>query len=191
MIAGAVVVVIGGAVVWEMTTSDRTGLTVPQSQSAPQQPTGNQSQQLSPNMEALPEIEEMEQRLAANPNDHQLILTLANVLHDNRFLDKAIVYYKRYLEHHPDDADALVDVGICYNDLNQLDEAKQWMQKALVRTPNHLLAHFNLGIVSLRAGNVEEANEWFRKTVNLAPNSTIAQRARELLTPHSNLQNTQ
>lgn len=139
------------------------------------------------NLQALSQIEEMEKRVAANPNDASQILQLAHLLHDNRFFDKAIASYKQYLDLNPKDADARVDMGICYHEIGNQEEAKRQMERALKDNPKHLLAYFNLGIVNLSAGNIEEANEWFRKTVALAPNSEVAQQAQRILTQHSNL----
>lgn len=141
----------------------------------------------SANMAVLPQIEDMEKRVAANPNDIKLLLSLANFLHDNRFYDKAIQNYKRYLEKNPKDADARVDLGICYSDLNNFDEARKHMQDALRFEPKHVMAHFNLGIVNLRAGDVEKSNEWFKKTAELDPNSPVGQRAKQFLREHEDL----
>ncbi len=150
------------------------------------------------NMQALQQIEEMEKRLVASPNDNTLLLQFANLLHDNRFYDKAIQRYTEYLRKNPTDVDARVDLGICYYETDRTGEAKQQMLKALEYDPRHLLGVFNLGIVNLRiaqaemtAGNterankaVQEANDWFRKTVALDPNGSAGQRAQRLLTEH-------
>ncbi|HWP81638.1 MAG TPA: tetratricopeptide repeat protein [Bacteroidota bacterium] len=137
------------------------------------------------NMQALPQIEELERKVAAHPNDFSLVLQLANLLHDNRFYEKAITNYRRYLEKNPNDADARVDLGICLNDTGKREEAKREMQEAIRKNPKHQLAHFNLGIVFLQEGDVKQANEWFRKAIDLAPNTEAAQRARTLLAQHA------
>lgn len=171
-------------------------LTKPKVENIPH--THNNEEQTGANMQALQQIEEMERRLAANPNDQQLLLQLANLLHDSRFYDKAIQRYSEYLKKNPNDADARVDLGICYYETDRTDEAKQEMLKALEKNPKHVLGHFNLGIVHLRiaqremaAGNtekgnkaVEEANNWFRKTAALDPNGDVGQRAQRLLAQH-------
>lgn len=151
---------------------------------------GNQEQPAqapSANMQMLPQIEELEKKVLANPNDTQSTLELANLLHDNRFYDKAITYYKKYLEKNPEDPNARVDLGICYFDLGKLDEAEQQMKRALKDDPKHVLAHFNLGIVNLRAGKMKEANEWFKKTIALAPDGPVGQQAKQYLEQHSTL----
>lgn len=139
------------------------------------------------NMQVLPQIEELEKRVAANPDDASLLLQLSHLFHDNRFYDKAIVSYGKYLELNPKNADARVDLGICYHDTGNFEEARRQMERALKDNPKHLLGHFNLGIVNLSAGNIEAANEWFRKTIALAPNSEVAQQAQHIMDQHSNL----
>jgi tetratricopeptide (TPR) repeat protein len=165
----------------------------------PQQaPTEEQPASTAPKMEALPQIEELEKRLKANPNDDTQLLQLANVLHDNHFYDRAVQRYKEYLRKHPNEVDARVDLGICYYESDRTSEAKQEMMKALQSNPSHVLGNFNLGIVNLRiaqaemtSGNsekaneaIKEANEWFRKTMALDPNGSAGQRAQRLLSEH-------
>jgi Tfp pilus assembly protein PilF len=188
IVAVVVVLIVGVALAFELLTGTKNRPVPPQAQNPSQMDQGG-AQRQGANMAALPQIEQMEAQLKANPSDHELMLRIANVLQDNRFFDKAIAYYRQYLEHHPGSADALVDLGICYHDTGQLEEAKKTMTKALDIDPKHVNAHFNLGIVALNKGDVEEANTWFRKTIALSPSSAVGQRAQQLLTPHANLQN--
>jgi len=160
-----------------------------------QQPTGA-------NMAALPQIEDMERQLKANPADMGMTLQLANFLSDNRFYDKAITYYEAYLQKKPQDANARVDMGICYKEVGKYDDATREMKKALEYDPKHLFATFNLGIVALDEGKmymdqgqmdranqlIQESNDWFKKAVALSPTSEVGKRAQQLLSQHSNTQ---
>lgn len=175
IIAGLVLFLVGGVVVLELFTGKKDLPKVEE----------HQHDMPAANMEALPQIEELEKKVAANPNDTSVLLQLANSLHDNRFYDKAIAYYTRYLEMKPKDADARVDLGICYNDSGNKDEGVRQLKVAIKDNPKHVLAHFNLGIVHLQAQELREANEWFKKTISLAPTSEAAGRARRLLEQHS------
>jgi cytochrome c-type biogenesis protein CcmH/NrfG len=151
----------------------------------PAQPTSATPQPPAANMELVKHIDELEQRVAANPTDMQSLLTLANVCQDGRFFDKAIVQYRKYLGKNPRDANARVDMGICFFESSNLDEARKEMEMALKYEPKHVAAHFNLGIVNLRAGKVPDANEWFKKTIALAPSSEMGQQAKKILEQHS------
>ena len=132
------------------------------------------------------QISELEKQLASSPDDMQLVLKLANVSHDGRFFEKAIMYYKKYLDKNLKDANARVDLGICYFEKGDNGEAEQQMLTALKYDPKHLQAHFNLGIVCLKQRKMQEASDWFKKTIDLAPpNSDIAQQAKQFLEQHS------
>lgn len=139
-------------------------------------------QEESKNAQTVVEIQELEKKVNANPGDMMQTLQLANLLQDHSFYEKAIRYYKIYLEENPTDADARVDMGICYKELNNLTDAEMEMKKALVSAPKHVNAHFNLGIVYRSEGKYQESNEWFKKTVALNPNSEVGRRAQQLLT---------
>ncbi len=193
----AVAVIVVAAIAIEMYSSKSNIPTEGTQQQAqqPQQPTGA-------NMSALSQIQDMEQAVKANPGNLEMVLNLANFLSDNRFYDKAITYYKKYLDKKPGDTNARVDMGICYKETGSYDDAVREMKKALEYDPKHLFATFNLGIVMLDEGKmymdqgqmsranelITESNDWFRKTVALAPASEVGKRAQQLLTQHSNTQ---
>lgn len=193
----AVVVIVAAAIVIETYSSKPT---IPiegvQQQVQPvQQPTGA-------NMAVLPQIQDMEQQVKANPGNPEMVVNLANFLSDNRFFDKAITYYKMYLDKKPKDTNARVDLGICYKEVGSFDDAMKEMKKALEYDSKHLFATFNLGIVTLDEGKmymdqgqmdkanvlIKESNDWFKKTVALAPTSEVGKRAQQLLSQHSNTQ---
>jgi tetratricopeptide (TPR) repeat protein len=143
------------------------------------------NQALAPQLQLPTDIQELENSVAANPDDMSLTLQLANALHDRLFYEKAIPYYKTYLVMNPKDANARVDMGICYKEIGNYIEAESEMKMALHYVPNHLFAHFNLGIVYLSEGNLEESNKWFKRTVALDPNSEVGKRAQQLLSQHN------
>ncbi|MBM4160401.1 MAG: tetratricopeptide repeat protein [Ignavibacteria bacterium] len=151
-------------------------------------PSGATTQAPGANIQAIGQMAELEQRVAANPDDAELSLQLANFAYDHRFFDKAIVYYRKYLEKNPENTNARVDLGTSYYESGNATEAISEMESALKYDPKHLQAHFNLGVVNLGAGRVDVANEWFRKTIALAPNSEIGKQAKRILEQHSNPQ---
>ncbi len=195
--AVVLVVIVVAAVFIEMYTSKENipQQVTEQKTAVPQQPAGA-------NMAVLPQIEDMERQVKADPTNFGLTLQLANFLSDNRFYDKAITYYQAYLQKKPKDTNARVDMGICYKEIGQYDNATREMRKALEYDPTHLFAAFNLGIVALDEGKmymdqgqmdkanglIKESNDWFKKTVALAPTSEVGKRAQQLLSQHSNTQ---
>jgi tetratricopeptide (TPR) repeat protein len=174
-ILGVAVVIACAVIAYEVITERISG---PEPASQPLSSLGDNSQMQL-------ELKELEGRLAANPEDMALTLQLANLLHDAAIYERAISYYKAYLEKNPKDANALVDLGICYKEIGDFIEAKKKMKEALKVVPKHLNAHFNLGIVCLSEGSIQESNEWFTKTVALDPVSEVGKRAQQLLTQHN------
>lgn len=175
MVAGIAVFLIVGVFGLELLTAKR----VPVEEHDHDHPETNAA-----NMQALPQIEALEKKVSADPNDTESMLELANLLQDNRFYDRALAQYNSYLEKKPNDPNALVDRGICYYDMGRYAEARASMMQALKVDAKHVLGHFNLGIVSLREGNMKEANEWFQKTIALAPESPAGQQAKQFIEQH-------
>lgn len=141
-------------------------------------------QQPDVDLSAIQKINELEAKVKANPNDHQLLLELAHLRMDSGFYEQAIQNYKIYLEFHPDDADVRIDMGVCYFNLRDFNTAIEEMEKALEYEPKHQIGHLNLGVVNLNMGNVEKAKEWFKKTVEIDPTSEVGQKAQQILTSH-------
>ena len=130
-------------------------------------------------------MNELESKLAANPDDSETLLKLAHLKNDSGFYDKAIPLYQRYLEQFPSNADARIDMGVCMFNLGDYDNAIKEMKKALEYEPNHQIGHLNLGVVNLTAGNVDEAKRWFQKAIDLGPGTDIGKRAKDLLNSHN------
>jgi len=146
----------------------------------------NSAPAVSPTL--VTDIEEMQKTVDASPNDAGALLRLANALHDAKFLPRAIESYKKYLRLKPADADARVDMGICYYESGDSPTAIKEMQTALSYDPKHQMALFNLGIVTLNQGNLQQSNEWFRKAAGVNPNTQVGQRAQQILSQHSTIQ---
>jgi cytochrome c-type biogenesis protein CcmH/NrfG len=134
------------------------------------------------------DIEELQKTVDAAPNDAGALLRLANALHDAKFMPRAIETYKKYLRLKPADADARVDMGICYYESGDSPTAIKEMQTALTYDPKHQMALFNLGIVTLNQGNLQESNDWFKKAAGVNPNTQVGQRAQQILSQHSTIQ---
>lgn len=163
----------------------------PRNQGSPQQSVSAVQPQAGASMA---EIQSLQQSVDANPRDAASRLRLANVLHDNGMLTRAIDTYNEYLKLEPRDPNARVDMGICYDQLGLQDStnapryfalAVQEMQTAAKDMPTHQPAAFNLGIVNLHMGNLEESNKWFKRTVELGANTELGMRAQKILQQHS------
>jgi cytochrome c-type biogenesis protein CcmH/NrfG len=180
--AGAVVVFLVAIMTDQRSSSVGVG-TAAQPPMAQMAPDGNASQ--GADMHVLQEIEALESRVKADPSDMPSVLALANMLHDGRFYDRAVVTYQIYLKKRPTDANARVDMGVCMHESGRSKDGVTEIKRALKDDPRHIKAHFNLGIITLSMGDVKESNSWFKKTVELDPQSDVGQRAQQLLSQHN------
>lgn len=148
----------------------------------------------SPLGPAQVDLSPLEAAVSANPKDAEAVLRLANALHDNGMLPRAIQQYKNYLVMKPGDPDARVDLGICYDQMGMADSlqsatyyalAAAAMETAIKGNPAHQPAAFNLGIVNLHRGNLEESNKWLKRAVALNKSSDLGMRAQQILQQHS------
>ena len=128
----------------------------------------------------LQEIRNLELQLAANPND-EVLLSLAHLLNDSGYYDKAILRYNDYLASNPGIPDVIVDMGVCYYQKGDYNNALTSMKRALDIDPKHQIAYFNQGIINLAAQNVEAAKKSWEKAVELNPNNEIGTKAQNLL----------
>lgn len=136
------------------------------------------------NLENIKQINALEEELKLNPQDKTKLLTLAHLLNDSGFKEKAIERYKEYLKLDPKNADVLVDMGVCYYELKNNDEALRFMKEALKYQPNHQIAHLNIGIVLMANGKRDEAKAWWEKALEINPQNEIGKRAKELISSH-------
>ncbi len=136
------------------------------------------------NLNAINEINRLEEELKNNPDNPEKLLRLAHLNHDSGFFEKAVSYYEKYLNFKPDDNDAEVDLGVCYYELKQYDKASSIFEAVINKNPKHQIAYLNLGIVNLTQGKIVEAKEYFQKCIALGEHTDAGHRAAELLKSH-------
>ena len=137
----------------------------------------------------------LENAVRESPADPAARLRLANALHDNRSMARAIDEYRKYLALRPNDPDARTDLGICYFQQAQADstrresllhEAASQMEEAFKSAPRpHQPSAFNLGVVYLHLGDLETSTSWFRKAVGINPESDLGKRAQNMIAQHT------
>jgi tetratricopeptide (TPR) repeat protein len=141
------------------------------------------------------DLKPLEDAVRKRPSDAGAQLMLANALHDNRMLSRAVEAYGKYLTMRPKDPDARTDLGICYFQMAQEDsinrdpllhEAVTAMEEAFKNAPRpHQPSAFNLGVVYLHLSELEESNKWFRKAVEINRESDLGKRAQNMITQHA------
>lgn len=129
----------------------------------------------------IKQINNLEEIVKNNPQNHEALLSLANLLNDNGYYDRAIVKYEQYLKVHPKDVDVIVDMGVCYFQLKNYQKAISVIENAVKINPKHQIANFNLGIVNFADGNIDKAKQWWKKAYDIDPTSNIGTKAQDLL----------
>ena len=143
--------------------------------------TNTQSNSSSVDLGKINQINNLEEIVKNNPQNYEAILSLANLLNDNGFYDRAIVKYDQYLKVHPQDVDVIVDMGVCYYELKNYKKSISVIEDAVKINPNHQIANFNLGIVNFADGNIDKAKQWWKKAYDINPTSNIGTKAQDLL----------
>lgn len=115
----------------------------------------------------------------ANPKDHDLTISLANVLFDigqttdpARFVE-ARQYYGKALELEPADANARTDLGLTYYFAkpSEPQRAIAEYRKSLTLDPRHELTLQNLATALITVGNQEEAEKRIAELQNINPSN--------------------
>ncbi|HMK38671.1 MAG TPA: tetratricopeptide repeat protein [Bacteroidota bacterium] len=167
------------------------------SSSPPGSPSGSPGGTPSSSGIGLPSVDlkPLEDAVRERPADAGAQLRLANALHDNRMLARAVDAYRKYLSLRPGDPDARTDLGICYFQQAQADsinrdallhQAATAMEEAFNSSPRpHQPSAFNLGVVFLHLSDLERSNTWFRKAVEINPESDLGKRAQNMIAQHT------
>jgi len=116
---------------------------VPGGPSGPAGPAGPDAAGANP----MAEVNRLQQAIAANPEDADSILRLANMSFDIQRWERAGELYERYLALRPGDPDVLTDLGITRRARGDFDGALELFAQAQGIAPDHWQARFNEVIV--------------------------------------------
>jgi cytochrome c-type biogenesis protein CcmH/NrfG len=93
------------------------------------------------------EIRQVEAHLAANPDDAQALLQLANLDYDVRDWQGCADAYERYFKLRPEDPDIVTDQGTCYRGSGDPQKALELFRKARSLDPKHWQSVYNEVVV--------------------------------------------
>jgi len=113
-------------------------------------------------------IEQFEQCLKKFPDSGEVYFLYAQVMADQRNIDLAEKYFKKFMELEPTDAMGLVQLGVVYLQSGQMERGVQQMMKAIELDPKCHFACEALGTFLIQTERVDEAIKYLEKGIQLA-----------------------
>jgi len=121
-------------------------------------------------MEAVrQQLDQLKQKIAANPNDSDALAQLGNMYMDVGKFPQAIDYYERALKVR-EDTNVRTDLGIAYKQSGRLDDALAAFTRVASEAPESWQATYNLAIVYGEMRRFDDARKELAKLKQVRPN---------------------
>lgn len=151
-----------------------------------EQPTPKQMRKMA-DTQAAPLLD----RLKTDPQNADLLASIANIYYDTQQYPTAIEYYQRSLKAQPANADVRTDMATAYWYLGAPDTAIREFNTALSYQPNKANTLFNLGVVEWQGKmDVKGAVAAWQKLLDTNPNYENKDKVMQLMAEaqkHSNV----
>ncbi len=134
-----------------------------------------------PDMEKMQHIQDIKDQLAADPDNVDLMIHLANNYFDIGRFDLARDYYKKAIEHKTKKPEVFIDLGVSYFNLSKLDSALYFVDEALKLAPQHRLGLFNKGVIEYNLKQYKQAIATWEKLIKLHPQTQEATTAQQFI----------
>jgi len=115
------------------------------------------------------QLDELKQRVAANPNDFDSLVQLGNMYADVAKYPQAIEYYDKALKVR-DDANVRTDLGIAYKESGRVDEALAQFRRVSDAAPESWQALYNVIVIEGQMKRFDAARADLVKLKKLRPN---------------------
>jgi len=115
------------------------------------------------------QLDDLKQRVAANPNDVEALVQLGNMYADVAKYPQAIEYYEKALIVR-DDVNVRTDLGIAYKEAGRLDDALAQFRRISDAAPDSWQALYNLIIIEGQMKRFDAARADLAKLKKLRPN---------------------
>lgn len=123
-----------------------------------------------PPIDTGPQVQAMEQQVAANPQDPGPPLKLANFLYDQGEFQQAVKWYEKAVALDPKNVDASTDLGTCYFNVGRFDDALRQFDHSLSVEPRHQPTLFNIIVVDMEGKrDLKAAREAYDTLYRLNP----------------------
>ena len=107
-------------------------------------------------------VEALEARVAQDPENRQLRLELARLLHDGHRAGAAVAHYRKAIDLDPSQAQTYYDLAAALSGEELWDEAVSALEERLVLDPDDAVALYNVGAIRAGQGRAEEARRYWR-----------------------------
>ena len=124
-------------------------------------------------------ITEQQTMVAANPDDYEALVLLANILGNSARLDEAIPVYEKALGQRPDDAATRLDFARALADGGKDADAEVQFVKVIALEPNNQAAHYYLAEL-YRLSTPTRANEaipLYQRAIEIDGQSFLAEQS--------------
>ncbi len=115
------------------------------------------------------EIERLEKRIAATPDNYRLHYELGNLFYDTGRLQEAQASYEEAHRLNPKHVETLVNLGSVLSDQNKHEEAIEEFEKALSLNPEDCKARSNLGNAYYALDKFPDAMYEYRRAIDIDP----------------------
>ncbi len=120
----------------------------------------------------------LEDSLQVRPLDSMLLISSANISYDLGQFDKAVTYYKRFLDNiEPSNTAIRIDYAYALYQTGKQDEGKSVLSDVIRREPRNQVALLNLAVMYAQERNFDEALIWFKRCRDANPASDMGKRA--------------
>lgn len=131
----------------------------------------------APRAPFMEQVNAIQQRISASPEDPAPRLELANLYFDAGLWPQAETAYGSYLELSPDDPDALSDLGVSLYQQGRFDEALERFRRVRELQPDHWESRFNEAVVlAFGLRRYEEAEALVEELRRVQPDNPNIQR---------------
>jgi cytochrome c-type biogenesis protein CcmH/NrfG len=121
-------------------------------------------------------IDQLNNVLAANPNDFNALVSLGDIYYDMKNADKAIEYFLKAEQLKPDDTHVLDDLGFLYSSRGNNIQAIAKFKAAYNSDPSHLASLYSIArIYMLEKQTVPKAVELLKEILSKNPDVNLRQ----------------
>lgn len=115
------------------------------------------------------------------PEDIDLQKKIGNLMFQMKFVDLAIIQYKKIIRLNPDLVEEYITLGYFYTIKKEYDQAEKYLRKLMTKLPNHPKTYENLGLVLAAKGDSKGAMAIYKQGLSILPGNIKFKQALERL----------